>query len=101
MNVGTLYVYLLEVLAGLAFASWRFPFVYETGFVSLLIGTSLIASYVILSLVVFLVSGVGSDFYLHWAASVALGLGFVAHGCAALLFGKRLSVKEEAKRDWR
>ena len=96
MSTGDLYMYMLEVLAALAFASWRFPFAYETGFLSLFMGASLAVLYLVISLVVFLVSG--SDFYLHWAVSAALGLGFIAHGCAALLFGRRLAVKEEPKR---
>ena len=97
MNASDLYFYLLEAIAALAFASWRFPFVYETGFGSLLIGGGLIASYFIASVVVFLLSKAGPNFYLQWAVSAALGLGFIAHGCAALLFGRRLAAKEKNK----
>ena len=98
MNASDFYAYLVVALAALAFASWRFPFVYEAGFASLFWGACLLAAYLIFSLAVFLA---GSDLYLRWAVSAALGLGFVAHGCAALLFGKRLAVEEEAKREQR
>jgi hypothetical protein len=91
MNASDLYAYTLEALTSLAFASWRFPFVYEAGLASLFWGACLLAAFLIVCLVGVIA---GSDFYLHWAVSAALGIGFVVHGCAALLFGKRVVAKD-------
>src|SRR5579863_1371234 len=83
------------VIASVAFAlaSWRFPFVHETGFLTLLFGGFLLATYLAVSFMFFLMGR--PHYFLNRTFLLAFGLGFIVHGCTVLLFGRRLATKQK------
>jgi len=82
-------------IAAFAFSTWRFRFAYETSFLSLLLGGVFAIPYLFVG-AVFLFLG-NPHLLKTWTLLAVIGMGFIAHGCAALLFGKRLATNGKPK----
>jgi hypothetical protein len=78
---------LLAALASFVFALWRFPFVYPSGVLALLVGVLFLFAHLVFGSLGLLFGGAPS--LTDWTSYAGAGLGFVAYGCIALVVGKR------------
>jgi len=86
-QVNRFYAALLAALASFVFALWRFPFVYPSGVLALLVGVLFLCAHLVFGSLSHLFGGAPG--LTDWTIYAGAGLGFVAYGCIALAVGKR------------